>query len=580
MKFCELLNSYMAQISCTGKELCARSGISPATFSRYKNGKQVPQLGTAAFDSLCSALERLAREKGIEGITAVRVREGFLACDDFAETDREQLRQNFCALLSTLNINLNRLSRHTSYDVSTLFRIRNGTRRPADSQQFAGAVASFAAREVQTPAELAALAELMGCAAEDIEDLSARYARLRDWLMQERAPKEAGGDITGFLNKLDAFDLNEYIKAIHFDQLKVPSMPFQLPTSRVCTGLREMMDSELDFLKATVLSRSMEPVIMYSDMPMTEMAKDPDFPKKWMFGMAMMLKKGLHLHQIHNLDRSFEEMMLGLESWIPMYMTGQISPYYLKNVQNNVFLHFLKVSGTAALAGEAIAGHHAEGRYYLTKNKREVDYYARRARALLDSAYPLMDIYRSDREKEWTAFLRADAEKPGRRRSILSAPPLYTMDRALLEGILERNQVPEAIRETIFRHAQQQRLRVERVLEESTIDDEVPLLTEEEFNACPPALDLSGSFCERDIGYTYGEYLAHLAQTEAFAAGHPGYSVKKSGAHAFRNLQILMREGQWAMVSKGKAPAIHFVIRHPKLRSAIENFIPPMTEEK
>ena len=209
-----------------------------------------------------------------------------------------------------------------------------------------------------------------------------------------------------------------------------------------------------------------------------------------------------------------------------------------------------------------------------------MDYYARRARALLDSAYPLMDIYRSDREKEWTAFLRADAEKPGRRRSILSAPPLYTMDRALLEGILERNQVPEAIRETIFRHAQQQRLRVERVLEESTIDDEVPLLTEEEFNACPPALDLSGAFCERDIGYTYGEYLAHLAQTEAFAAGHPGYSVKKSGAHAFRNLQILMREGQWAMVSKGKDPAIHFVIRHPKLRSAIENFIPPMTEEK
>ena len=38
--------------------------------------------------------------------------------------------------------------------------------------------------------------------------------------------------------------------------------------------------------------------------------------------MAMMLKKGLHLNQIHNLDRSFEDMMLGLESWIPMYMTG------------------------------------------------------------------------------------------------------------------------------------------------------------------------------------------------------------------------------------------------------------------
>ena len=27
--------------------------------------------------------------------------------------------------------------------------------------------------------------------------------------------------------------------------------------------------------------------------------------------------------------------MLGLESWIPIYMTGQISPYYLKEVKNS-----------------------------------------------------------------------------------------------------------------------------------------------------------------------------------------------------------------------------------------------------
>ena len=37
--------------------------------------------------------------------------------------------------------------------------------------------------------------------------------------------------------------------------------------------------------------------------------------------------------------------------------------------------------------------------------------------------------------------------------------------------------------------------------------------------------------------------------------------------------------GRCAMVSKEKSPAIHFVIRHPKLRGAIENFVPPMVEE-
>lgn len=103
--------------------------------------------------------------------------------------------------------------------------------------------------------------------------------------------KGQSSDISSFLSKLDEFDLNEYIKAIHFDELKVPTVPFQLPSSRTYFGLKEMMESELDFLKATVLSKSMQPVTMYSDMPMQEMAKDPEFPKKWMFGMAMMLKK-------------------------------------------------------------------------------------------------------------------------------------------------------------------------------------------------------------------------------------------------------------------------------------------------
>lgn len=159
------------------------------------------------------------------------------------------------------------------------------------------------------------------------------------------------------------------------------------------------------------------------------MAKNAEFPKKWMYGMAMMLKKGLHLNQIHNLDRSFEDMMLGLESWIPMYMTGQISPYYLKDIQNNVFLHLLKVSGTAALTGEAISGSHSDGKYYLTKNKDEVAYYRKRVESLLNKAHPLMNIYRKENAGDFNAFLLSDCETEGKKRNILSVPPLFTLDK-------------------------------------------------------------------------------------------------------------------------------------------------------
>ena len=64
-----------------------------------------------------------------------------------------------------------------------------------------------------------------------------------------------------------------------------------------------------------------------------------------MFAIAASIKKGLHLNIIHNLDRPFNEMMLGFESWIPIYMTGQVSPFYLKNTTNAVYQHLNYVSG-------------------------------------------------------------------------------------------------------------------------------------------------------------------------------------------------------------------------------------------
>ena len=579
MKFSEKLNAYMESLSCSARELGNLSGISGASFSRYKSGERVPELGTKPFENLCSAIAEIAAQKKLPDITAESVKASFLACDDFVATDKEVLRQNFNTMIAALNINLARLSQYTNYDTSAIFRIRNGSRRPGDAERFAAAVASFVAREMRAASEIAAVAELIDCDVDQIYDLSVRYAKIKSWLL-EQPVQEAGSDsVSKFLCKLDEFDLNEYIKAIKFDELKVPSVPFQIPSSKTYFGIKEMMESELDFLKATVLSKSMAPVTMYSDMPLSEMAKDPEFPKKWMFGMAMMLKKGLHLNQIHNIDRSFDEMMLGLESWIPMYMTGQISPYYFKNAQNNIFLHFLKVSGAAALSGEAIAGYHADGKYYLTKSKREVEYYQKRADEMLSNAYPLMDIYRSERENELNTFLLSDVKRPGSRRSILSTLPLYTLSDGLLDRILTRNGIDAEQKEKIKKYAAAQRGRVLTILEKEAVEDEVPIFSTKDFAGDPPVLELSGVFCETDIPYSEEEYTAHLDEIRDFAEQNPSYSFKQASAHTFRNLQILIHEGQWAMVSKGKAPAIHFVIRHPKLRSAIENFIPPVTEE-
>ncbi len=575
MDFKKLLDDYMKQLDCTAKDLAENSGLSAATISRYRSGERIPEDGSENFDRLINGIVSIAENKKIPNITVQSVSEAFSPYVR-NNVDIAHLQKNFHTLLTVVPINISDLARFLNYDPSYISRIRNGQRQPANPTEFARKISIFVTKHFQTVEQKAVISSLINCPMEELSNYTDFQDRMTNWLLAgSGAVKDS---MTVFLEKLDEFNLNEYIHSIHFNELKIPSVPFQIPISRTYWGIKEMMESELDFLKATVLSKSTAPVIMYSDMPMKEMAKDPEFPKKWMFGMAMMLKKGLHLYQIHNLDRSFDEMMLGLESWIPMYMTGLISPYYLKNVQNNTFLHLLKVSGSAALSGEAITGCHENGKYYLTKSKREVAYYQRRADELLKNADSLMDIYRSEREAELNTFLISDIRKSGKRRGIRSTLPLYTISEELLERILIRHDIDGRQKQRIRKHVKMQKERIISILASETLEDEVPALTPEEFSKNPPVLDLSGIFCETNLPYSEEEYMMHMSDTKAFARKNPNYILRISTTHAFHNLQILVHEGQWAMISKSKAPAIHFIIHHPKLRNAIENFIPPIVE--
>ena len=127
--------------------------------------------------------------------------------------------------------------------------------------------------------------------------------------------------------------------------------------------------------------------------------------------------------------------------------------------------------------------------------------------------------------------------------------------------------------------AAEQRARVEKILESGEISDEICELSEAAFMQNPMTLSAFDSFTEKELVYTYEEYTEYLARTREFAKTHPNYSVVSSDGFAFRNLRISINEGNWAMVSKEKSPAIHFVIRHPRLRTAIENFVPPIVEK-
>ena len=571
MNFKEVLNKYLKELNCSQKMLSESSGLSETVISRYKSGERTPVKNSEQLTKLTTAIFNISKTMSKKQYTLDKIENDFnkvLQNDNF---DYTTLSNNLNILITSLKISINEMSKYIVFDSSHISRIRYGKAKPSNPIEFSNKICTYIFNRYNSPDDINNLMTIIGCKKNDLSNNNF-YNTLFTWLTSESI--QAKNQINDFLYNLDSFNLNDYIKAIKFDELKVPSVPFYKAKSRHYYGIEEMKEGELNFFKAIVLSKSKEDIFMCSHMPMEDMAEDVNFGKKWMFAIAMCLKKGHHLNIIHNLDRPFNEMMLGLESWIPIYMTGQISPYYLKDSKNSVYSHLDYVSGNVALTGECIKGYHNKGMYYLTTNKNEIKYYKEKSELILKKAKPLMQIYRENNIKEYELFLKNDEEIPCDRTRYLSSLPLFTISDKLLNKILKRNKFSKIDIDKIIKYKKEELKYMNNILKRNKVNDYIYVIKENEFKNDTPSLSLNNLFIDKKIKYTYNEYIEHLRQTKEWSKQEKNYELNYVNDKTFKNITITFIKNHYVIISKSSNPTIHFVIEHPKLVEAIENFSP------
>lgn len=575
MNFKEVLNEYLKELNCSSKKLSNESGLSESVISRYRSGERTPVKNSEQLNKLTKALFNIAKDSGKNKYTFDKIVSDFnstLASDNF---DYTTFSNNLNTLITSLNINIHEMSKYIVFDASHISRIRYGKAKPSNPVEFSNKICSYILNRYKNPDDINNLMMIIGCKKSDLSNEKI-YSTLFNWLTSEIVPVK--NQISDFLHHLDSFNLDDYIKVIKFDELKVPNIPFYKAKTKHYYGIEEMKQGELNFFKGTVLSKSKEDIFMCSDMPMEDMAKDIDFGKKWMFAIAMCLKKGHHLNIIHNLDRPFNEMMLGLESWIPIYMTGQISPYYLSNLKNNIYNHLNYVSAAAALSGECINGFHNKGMYYLTTNKNEIEYYKEKSDLLLKKAKPLMEIYRESNIKEYHLFLKKDENIECDRTRYISSLPLFTISDELLIKILKRNKLTKEEIDKIIKYKNNEFKYMNSILKKNKVFDYIYVIKEDEFISDTPSLLLNNLFIDKTINYTYKEYIEHLKLTNEYAKNNKNYNILTEEDKTFKNITITILKNNHVIISKNSNPTIHFVIRHPKLVAAIESFNPLVKE--
>ena len=272
---------------------------------------------------------------------------------------------------------------------------------------------------------------------------------------------------------------------------------------------------------------------------------------------------------IHDLDRPFKELMLGLEGWIPLYMTGQISPYYFKNNSNLLYSQLDCTGATVALSGTCITGDINTAKFYLTNKKNELKRYKENSKLLLERTNPLMDIYTKDKSNEFDNFIKNNLNY--NTRNILYNLPIYTISINLLTEILDENNISAKDKKFIINYVKSEKEILNQKLKNYNVLDEINILSKEEFDNENISLSLSKLFYDKKIVYTYESYLKHIYEIKEYKKKYSNYDFKIK-PNTFKNINISIIDNKKVIISKENNPAIHFVIYHPKLVNAINKF--------
>ena len=580
MTFSEQLNLYINEIGCSAKELADESGISASAISRYRAGARVPTADGKNLQALSAALARLSERQSADRNSHVRQKTEQQILEELAfsingiDVSYSTFIANLNALVSALSISNSALADALGFDPSYVSRILARQRKPADVHSFVENVSQYIARRQSSRSNLRALAQVIDADIEDIDEQTLRAQAVANWLGSKAAPSK--DPTIAFLEKIDRFDSADFSDIVDedpgFDETG------SAPTLRHYTGIDGLAQSELDFIALVAASDATDDIVTYSDASFVREISDPELQNARLAGIARLLKKGLHLKVIHATKKPVTDIISELEEWIPLYLTGMVSSYSLQQSDDETFSHLVKTSGDAALFCEAISGHHAKSRCTITRQPEEVRYHRERTDLLLQESKPLLRVYKMDQGEQFMDYLSSSIDTPGDLRIIMSTLPIETISADLLERILASNGFASDAIASAVQHVMRRRRLFERKLSVGTIVAETPNFQFSEYDEFPAVLLPPKLNSEMSIPYTSEQYFEHLEQTRAFAREHPTFKLAVDKGSRFRNIQVSVKKGCYAVVSKSTPPAAHFLIEQPDMVEALGRLSTPVLD--
>lgn len=294
-------------------------------------------------------------------------------------------------LMTFYKITNNRLAKVLSVDPSLISRWRSGSREPSSNSNYYNEIARYFSQFATSPNDIVELLEALQIS--NKAKTVSLETELSNWL---RNPNSHTGTLIN--NLLSFISENSFPSK--------DSMPSDQHLMRLETLLRhQAIKSEpfrgnkgkrlavIKFLAEAAKCEEKKVLYLFSNEKMDWLTEDANFYKDWALLLRFVLSKGHQIKIIHTLSRGIDELLFAVKNWLPLYMTGMISPYYIPESGDGLFKKSIFIlEDVMALSSTSVANMPESLEQFLYLDKTRVGILQDEFNTLLKLSRPLMKI--------------------------------------------------------------------------------------------------------------------------------------------------------------------------------------------
>ncbi|MBQ8962099.1 MAG: helix-turn-helix transcriptional regulator [Ruminococcus sp.] len=403
---CDRLDLIMREINAENADIAEIAGFDRSNVSRMRSGARVPlkngscMARTAGAVITCAAAsgktDALCRTIAFTGepspeelrraLTDWLYEDSALPSPKEPSSDPEAglyFSKKLTTLIQTAGISGVKLSKAVNIDPSYLSRMRTGKHLPNERSKVLERICAVLIQRTADRKELSMLSEAVNIPE---ELLAAQPRLLMEWLLSThktayKLPVEQ------LMGRIGTMDRCREAPIPPPDPARIAEA--EADTSELYSGLSGLRRAVVRFLSTSF--RAGSELLLYSDQSMDWMSGP--FRSLWLSLMAQVLKKGVKIKIIHNIQRTSSEMLEAITSWLPLYMTGSIEPFYCLRRHGERFGHTLFLDPeNACISGFCAFGSEEMCDYSYITDPKKLDQWKQQFELLLDDCRPLLRI--------------------------------------------------------------------------------------------------------------------------------------------------------------------------------------------